>query len=180
MLFRSRPDLIVFVLPNDLVFHDPDGRTAHLSLPPAISSRFDLHDHEAYARLLANFLKSAAISKRRVLILMSEALTFHRSERTGADAHPDTSLIDFTDKVPLEPAKRKVVTCERNGHLLMCATSTDLYRPLAEGLSAANKVMACVPAISFNLYGKKLERDACKQLFAMSAPAAAGDFLAGD
>lgn len=149
-MFYSKPTLIIYVMRNELVFYDVSGKTARFGLPVEVVDMLEVVNRQKYISLLTDCIRTHRLSKQKVLLVLSDQLTFTKEfERTkGVDY--ELQADDFSSLIPLDITKQHIIVNQRKDKVILYATNSDLFNVPTSALLAENcKVIACVPAAEY-------------------------------
>lgn len=151
-MFEVRPSTIVFILRNELVAYDRQGKAHRQTLPRDCIDLLEIVDKTSYGSVCSRFISTAGLSGKRVLIVVSDDITYHTNAKTDSASEVDAIAKDFSSKLPMDMDKQRIVVYQRPDKTECWGINTELFELLKDRLEAASsKVLAVVPATFFGI-----------------------------
>jgi hypothetical protein len=181
-MLLSKPQAIIYILRNELVAYDRQGKTVREPLPIDTVDFLEVVDEHKYAAVATSLLADASLRGKKILLVLSEDVTFEKALQSDTDQYIQSAIDEYSDNLPIEVTKQHIIVFDRKKPPMvqLWATNSELFQLLADRLEGANcKVMACVPATFFDIHSNQtLDQDKRTFFFEKYKAKHSPDFLA--
>ncbi len=145
MIFSSK--LTIFLRRNNLqVFDEKGNALQELSVSTSVEKDEEIKDPAAYEKLVSDFLSKLNAKDKKIIIVLSEEVTFQKTLTTKDDAAGEK----FFDSIPFAVDKLAKIVTTLDAKTLAIATNKDLFGPIVKlAKSFKFEVEAVVPQIVF-------------------------------
>lgn len=105
----KNPEILIFLSRNRVLFFEPkSGFTKELDIPNTIMKDLEIVDANGFANLIGSFVDNEKLNSGKVVIVVSESISFIK-EIAFSDGNKKGIIVqDFTDTIPLEFPEVKV------------------------------------------------------------------------
>lgn len=157
-MLLSKPQAIIYILRNELVAYDRQGKVVRESLPVDTVDFLEVVDEHKYAAVASSLIAGASLRGKKIVIVLSEDITFEKTLQSDTDQYVQSAIDNYSDNLPIEVSKQHIIVFERKKPLSvqLWATNGELFQLLVKHLEIADcKVVACVPATFFDIHSNQ-------------------------
>lgn len=136
------PEILIFLSRTSIHFFEPRaGFSKEVNIPNGVLKDLEIVDPNALSALVSTFIDNEKIGAGRVVLVLSEAISFTKDIPLSEETKKGILVQDFTDTVPLETPEVKVFR------------TTDLYKVVGINPVYYQVLMEALTAKGFTVLG---------------------------
>src|SRR3989344_3076253 len=146
MLFGNNKILIEILKDKLKLFYG--NKVEEVAIPPNISQNIEILDSTGFKKLVDDLLAEVKLRDKKVVIVLSEEVTFHKNETKVDGDQLDLKTAQFIDSVPFDPDKITLKKILNKEVILLVAANKDFYQPIQASVEESGGRVEAVVSLS--------------------------------